>query len=81
MRQNGYAPNSVEAIANYFSKASLPSQQETLGQIVVEILREGRNLNRKSICTKLLRRLELATEAEEEQHYHQLIGLLFERES
>lgn len=81
MRQNGYAPNSVEAIANYFSKASLPSQQETLGQIVVEILREGRNLNRKSICTKLLRRLELATEAEEEQHYHQFIGLLFERES
>ena len=81
MRQNGYAPNSVEAIANYFSKASLPSQQETLGQIVVEILREGRNLNRKSICTKLLRRLELATEAEEEQHYHQLIGLLFEREN
>lgn len=81
MRQNGYAPNSVEAIANYFSKASLPSQQETLGQIVVEILCEGRNLNRKSICTKLLRRLELATEAEEEQHYHQLIGLLFERES
>lgn len=81
MRQNGYAPNSVEAIANYFSKASLQSQQETLGQIVVEILREGRNLNRKSICTKLLRRLELATEAEEEQHYHQLIGLLFERES
>jgi len=81
MRQNGYAPNSVEAIANYFSKASLPSQQQTLGQIVVEILREGRNLNRKSICTKLLRRLELATEAEEEQHYHQLIGLLFEREN
>lgn len=81
MRQNGYAPNSVEAIASYFSKASLPSQQETLGQIVVEILREGRNLNRKSICTKLLRRLELAAEAEEEQHYHQLIGLLFERES
>ncbi len=81
MRQNGHVPNSVEAIANYFSKASLPSQQETLGQIVVEILREGRNLNRKALCTKLLRRLELAANAEEEHHYHQLIGLLFERES
>ncbi|MEB5971008.1 regulatory protein YcgZ [Pantoea dispersa] len=81
MRQNGYTPNSVEAIANYFSKATLPSQQETLGQVVVEILREGRNLNRKSLCTKLLRRLELAATTEEEHHYHQLIGLLFERES
>ncbi len=81
MRQNGYTPNSVEAIANYFSKATLPSQQETLGLVVVEILREGRNLNRKSLCTKLLRRLELASTTEEEHHYHQLIGLLFERES
>jgi len=80
MRQNGYAPNSVDAIASYFSKATLPSQQETLGNIVVEILREGRNLNRKAICTKLLRRLELASAAEEEQHFQQLIGLLFEHE-
>jgi hypothetical protein len=38
-------------------------------------------LNRKSLCTKLLRRLELASTTEEEHHYHQLIGLLFERES
>ncbi|MDI9280028.1 regulatory protein YcgZ [Pantoea sp. EABMAA-21] len=80
MRQNGYTPNSSEAIAQYFNKASLPSQQETLGQIVVEILREGKNLNRKSLCTKLLRRLEISTNAEEEHHYHQLIGLLFDRD-
>ncbi|KGT89106.1 MULTISPECIES: regulatory protein YcgZ [Enterobacterales] len=80
MRQNGYTPNSSEAIAQYFNKASLPSQQETLGQIVVEILREGKNLNRKSLCTKLLRRLEISSNAEEEHHYHQLIGLLFERD-
>ncbi|MDF7629926.1 regulatory protein YcgZ [Erwiniaceae bacterium L1_55_4] len=81
MRQNRHAPNSSEAIAQYFSKASLPSQQETLGQIVVEILREGRSLNRKSLCTKLLRRLEHSSDSEEEQLYHHLIGLLFERQS
>ncbi|MCE0490699.1 two-component-system connector protein YcgZ [Pantoea sp. Mb-10] len=81
MRQNGYVPGSVEAIANYFSKATLPSQQETLGKIVVEILREGRSLNRKSLCTKLLRKLECAQNTEEEHHYQQLIGLLFEREN
>ena len=80
MRQNGYTPNSSEAIAQYFNKASLPSQQETLGQIVVEILREGKNLNRKSLCTKLLRRLEISSNAEEEHHYHQLMGLLFDRD-
>ena len=80
MRQNGYTPNSSEAIAQYFNKASLPSQQETLGQIVVEILREGKNLNRKSLRTKLLRRLEISSNAEEEHHYHQLIGLLFDRD-
>lgn len=79
MRQNGLVPNSANDIARYFNKASLPSQQETLGQIVVEILRAGGNLNRKSLCTKLVRRLELASSAEEERHYHILIGLLFGR--
>ncbi|QKJ86026.1 Two-component-system connector protein YcgZ [Paramixta manurensis] len=81
MRQNGYAPNTENAIAQYFNQATLPSQQETLGQIVVEILKDGRNLNRKSLCTKLLRRLELASGAEEERHYHTLIGLLFSNEA
>ncbi|NIF23942.1 regulatory protein YcgZ [Candidatus Pantoea multigeneris] len=80
MHQNEYTQNPSEAIQQYFSQASLPSQQETLGQIVVEILREGRSLNRKSLCTKLLRRLELAGSVEEEHHYHQLIGLLFDRQ-
>jgi len=80
MRQNRSASISFEAINQYFSKASLPSQQESLGQIVVEILKEGRNLNRKSLCSKLLHRLELSQCAEEERHYHQLIGLLLDRE-
>lgn len=60
-------------------KAALPTQQETLGQVVVEILSDGRNLNRKSLCTKLLSRLEKANGPEEEHHYHMLLGLLFER--
>ncbi|KJV24721.1 regulatory protein YcgZ [Pantoea sp. SM3] len=66
-------------MAHYFSKASAPTQQETLGQIVVEILRAGKNLNRKAICSKLLRRLEVAANQEEERHYQTLIGMLFER--
>ncbi|KMK19202.1 two-component-system connector protein YcgZ [Pluralibacter gergoviae] len=79
MRQNGYFPDTAGAIALYFSEKAVPSQQETLGQIVVEILRDGKTLNRKMLCTKLLGRLEQAHDAEQENHYHQLLGMLFER--
>ena len=79
MQQKGYVADSAAAIAQYFDKAVLPTQQETLGQVVVEILSDGRNLNRKSLCTKLLSRLEKADGPEEEEHYHKLLGLLFER--
>lgn len=71
--------DSANAIAQYFNKASLPTQQETLGQLVVEILTDGKSLNRKSLCTKLLSRLEKANSEAEEHHYHTLIGLLFDR--
>lgn len=79
MRQNGYVPDSAGAIALYFSETTLPSHQETLGQIVVEILKDGKSLNRKMLCTKLLARLESARDAEQESHYHQLLGMLFDR--
>ncbi|EOM1503419.1 regulatory protein YcgZ, partial [Escherichia coli] len=49
-----------------------------LGEIVTEILKDGRNLSRKSLCAKLLCRLEQATGEEEQKHYNALIGLLFE---
>ncbi|OIX90541.1 regulatory protein YcgZ [Pantoea sp. Ae16] len=80
MRQNiANYPSSAQDIAQYFNNISAPSQQETLGQVVVEILRSGKNLNRKAICSKLLRRLETATSEQEERHYQVLIGLLFDR--
>ncbi|WP_380184724.1 regulatory protein YcgZ [Kalamiella sp. sgz302252] len=80
MRQDGSNPKTEDDISRYFSEAMMPSQQETLGQIVVEILRSGKNINRKAICSKLLRRLELASDAGQEKHYHDLIGMLFGRE-
>ncbi|MCK3250699.1 hypothetical protein MZH08_27165 [Escherichia coli] len=43
-----------------------------------QILKDGRNLSRKSLCAKLLCRLEQATGEEEQKHYNALIGLLFE---
>lgn len=79
MRENGYAPNTVNAITQYFTKANQPTQQEMLGQIVVEILREGKILNRKSLCTKLLSHMDQALDKGEESRYQMLIGLLFDR--
>ena len=89
MQQNGYIPDTANAIAHYFNKASLPSQQETLGQIVMDILNEGRNLNLillngygtfVAVLICYPGRLEVASEPEEENHYQTLIGLLFEHQ-
>lgn len=75
MRQNVVISDTVR----YMSDVTLPSQQETLGQVVTEILRAGQNLNRKALCSRLIRRLEQATGPEEEQQLHLLIGMLFSR--
>ena len=72
MHQNSVTLDSAGAITRYFAKANLHTQQETLGEIVTEIL------SRKSLCAKLLCRLEHATGEEEQKHYNALIGLLFE---
>ena len=80
MRQNGHIPETISDIARYFNQASSPSQQETLGSVVVEILRAGQSLSRKAICSKLLRRLEFAATPEQENHLHELIAMLFRRE-
>lgn len=70
MHQNSVTLDSAGAITRYFAKANLPTQQETLGEIVTEILKDGRNLSRKSLCAKLLCRLEHATGEEEQKHYN-----------
>jgi len=64
-------------IIAYFSRAVMPSQQETLGAIVVEVLRSGRTLSRKAICLRLIARLENASSPEDELHLQELISLLF----
>lgn len=79
MHHTGSPAAAASEIARYFSKAALPSQQETLGKIVVEILQAGKHLNRKAICIRLLKHLEMATTGEEQQHYQFLIGMLFEQ--
>lgn len=41
MHQNSVTSDSAGAITRYFAKANLPTQQETLGEIVTEILKDG----------------------------------------
>ncbi|MBC0854856.1 regulatory protein YcgZ [Pantoea stewartii] len=64
-------------IAAYFRRAALPSQQETLGAIVIEILYSGQTLSRRRICLHLLTRLEKAYLPQDRQHLLDLIRLLF----
>ncbi len=63
-----------------FDNPALPSQQETPGNIVIEIFREGIMLNRKNICTRLLQAPGSATHPAEETHLHELIKLLFQHD-
>ncbi|WP_369790151.1 regulatory protein YcgZ [Rouxiella sp. WC2420] len=80
MRQDEYG-NSQTSDAQYFNNVPVFTQDETMGQIVVELLRAGKNLNRKALCSKLLRRIEVAGSAEEEKHYQELIRLVLERDA
>lgn len=77
MLQTSQTGNLNNEVAAYFSRAAMPSQQETLGAIVVEVLRSGRTLSRKAICLRLITRLEKASSPVEEQHLQELVSLLF----
>ncbi|WP_336750092.1 regulatory protein YcgZ [Pantoea vagans] len=79
MLQTMPASSLHKEIAAYFSCAVLPLQQETLGAIVAEVLRSGRTLSRKTICLRLIARLEKASTPDEEQHLQELVSLLFSK--
>ncbi|WP_426444983.1 regulatory protein YcgZ [Siccibacter colletis] len=79
MHRYGSRPDAASDISRYFSKAVHLSQQETLGEVVVELLREGQRLSRRSICAKLVYRLEMAQTPEQDAHYRELVGMMFQR--
>lgn len=79
MRRNDSTSSSESAITLYFNKNNIPTQQETLGLIVSEIIKENVQLSRLTMCTSLLRRLEESTCEEQKAHYNGLIALFFER--
>ncbi len=80
MRQNEYSKSRMSEALLLINNVPALSQDETMGQIVVEILRAGENLNRKEICKKLVDRIELAESAEDVKHFEQLIMLVLKSE-
>ncbi|WP_167522370.1 biofilm development regulator YmgB/AriR family protein [Mixta intestinalis] len=60
--------------------STIPTRQETLGQVVEDILRAGQSVNRKAICSRLLVKLDGAAGTEMETHYHGLLALVLGRE-
>lgn len=81
-QQQRRTPETGCGMAQYFDMTNnaIPTQQETLGQIVTEILRSGKPVDRKTICSKLLVKLEQVSDAEMEKHYHGLLALVLGRE-
>ncbi|MBS0852987.1 two-component-system connector protein YcgZ [Enterobacter sp. JGM127] len=79
MRHNRARSAAEAALIVYFNKKMLPTPEETLGAIVSEILKERVQLSRMTICSKLLGKIEMATDEDEIAHYNSLIALFFDR--
>lgn len=56
--------------------SGVPSREETLGDIVIEILRAGECITRRTVCLKLAARLSKTDDPIVEAHLGALIGLL-----
>ena len=56
--------------------SGVPSREETLGDIVIEILRAGECITRRTVCLKLAARLSKTDDPIVEAHLGELIGLL-----
>lgn len=50
--------------------------EETLGSIVIEMLRERQTISRQSLCVKLAARIDEATDPLFEAHYCELLALM-----
>lgn len=51
-----------------------------VGVLVCELMRSGEAINRKTLCCKLVRQLELCQSMEEERTYYRTLRLLFGRQ-
>ncbi|QHM72140.1 putative two-component-system connector protein YcgZ [Mixta intestinalis] len=82
MQQQRWTPEAgCKPVQPYaMADSTIPTRQETLGQVVEDILRAGQSVNRKAICSRLLVKLDGAAGTEMETHYHGLLALVLGRE-
>lgn len=65
---------------NHFSLAGSLSDDQLMGMLIVELLENGKSLNRKTICEKLLSWIEMAPNETEVKRYQNLMRLVLERD-
>jgi len=56
-----------------------PSGEETLGRVVMEMLRGGQEINRHSLCVKLAAQIDLSTDPALEAQLSELLGLVLNK--
>lgn len=58
---------------------TLPSGEETLGTVVMEMLQTGQEINRHSLCVKLASKIDLLTDPAREAQLSELIALVLNK--
>ncbi|AOE41590.1 hypothetical protein CBF17_022440 [Pantoea agglomerans] len=81
--EDGMRDNNHELLFHLLSKKHLNDEASTryliVGEIVCELMKADKNINRKTLCCKLLRQLEHCESMEEERAHYRIIRMLFGR--
>ncbi|WP_419149896.1 biofilm development regulator YmgB/AriR family protein [Pantoea agglomerans] len=76
--------NNSELLSQFLEKMNLSDENVVrsliIGSIVCELMRSDKVINRKTICCKLVKRLELCESMEEKRIYYRAIRMLFGRQ-
>lgn len=76
--------NNSELLSQFLEKMNLSDENVVrsliIGSIVCELMRSDKVISRKTICCKLVKRLELCESMEEERIYYRAIRMLFGRQ-
>ena len=55
----------------------LPSCEETLGEVVMELLRAKKTISKYTLCLALIARIDASNDPQLEAHLYQVLGLIF----
>ena len=55
----------------------LPSCEETLGEVVMELLRTKKTISKYTLCLAMIARIDATNDPQLEAHLYQALGLIF----